>query len=78
VPTRPSFEEARWHRQLNLALHRLAVNKARLDPVTASYLQRKQAEGKSRLEALRCLKRHLARRIFRLLATSLSSPMPDR
>jgi transposase len=65
------------NRQLNLALHRLAVNKARLDPVTASYLQRKQAEGKSRLEALRCLKRHLARRIFRLLATNPSRPMPD-
>jgi transposase len=55
------------NRQLNLALHRLAVNKARLDPDTAAYLQRKQAEGKSRMEALRCLKRHLARRVWRLL-----------
>ena len=39
----------------------------RLDPETAAYLARKQAEGKSRREALRCLKRHLARRIWRLL-----------
>lgn len=55
------------NRQLNCALHRLAVNKGRLDPETATYLARKQAEGKSRMEALRCLKRHLARRIWHLL-----------
>jgi transposase len=55
------------NRQLNLALHRLAVNKGRLDPQTAAYLARKQAEGKTRMEALRCLKRHLARRVWQLL-----------
>jgi transposase len=55
------------NRQLNCALHRLAVSKARLDPETAAYLARKQAEGKTRREALRCLKRHLARRVWRLL-----------
>jgi transposase len=54
-------------RQLNCALHRLAVNKGRLDPATAAYLERKQAEGKSRMEALRCLKRILARRVWQLL-----------
>jgi transposase len=58
------------NRQLNCALHRLAVTKARLDPTTAAYIARKRAEGKSRREALRCLKRHLARRIFRLLQAS--------
>ena len=55
------------NRQLNCALHRLAVTKGRLDPETANYLARKQADGKSRREALRCLKRHLARRVWRLL-----------
>jgi len=55
------------NRQLNCALHRLAVTKGRLDPDTAAYLARKQADGKSRREALRCLKRHLARRVWRLL-----------
>lgn len=60
------------NRQLNCALHRLAVTKGRLDPQTAAYLARKQAEGKSRREALRCLKRHLARRVWKLLQT------PDR
>src|SRR6187200_2817233 len=57
------------NRQLNCALHRLAVARARLDPDTAAYLARKQAEGKTRREALRCLKRHLARRVWRLLET---------
>jgi transposase len=54
-------------RQLNCALHRIAVTRARIDPATRAYLQRKQAEGKTRTEALRCLKRHLARRIWKLL-----------
>ncbi len=60
------------NRQLNCALHRLAVNKGRLDPESAAYLARKQAEGKTRREALRCLKRYLARRVWQLL-----QPAPD-
>lgn len=62
------------NRQLNCALHRLAVNKGRYDPPTAAYLARKQAQGKSRREALRCLKRHLARRVWRLLQPSPTQP----
>jgi transposase len=60
------------NRQLNLALHRLAVNRGRLDPATADYLTRKQAEGKTRMEALRCLKRHLSRRVWQLLRAPTS------
>jgi transposase len=56
-------------RQLNCALHRLAINKGKWCPQSAAYLARKQAEGKNRMEALRCLKRHLARRIWQLLRT---------
>lgn len=62
------------NRQLNCALHRLAVNKGRLCPQTAAYLARKQEEGKTRMEALRCLKRHLARRVHRLLTTNANAP----
>ncbi len=62
------------NRQLNCALHRLAVNKANWDADTAAYLERKQAEGKSRKEALRSLKRYLARRVWRLLR---SAPAPN-
>jgi len=57
------------NRQLNCALHRLAVNKALWDPASAAYLARKQAEGKTRKEALRCLKRVLTRRVWQLLRT---------
>ena len=66
------------NRQLNCAVHRLAVNKGKWDPETAAYLARKQAEGKSRREALRCLKRHLARRVYRLLATTTPTTRPLR
>lgn len=58
------------NRQLNCALHRIAVTQGRIHPPAREYLARKQAEGKSRMEALRCLKRHLARRVWRLLMNS--------
>jgi transposase len=55
-------------RQLNRALHVIAITRARIDPQTRAYLERKRAEGKSNREALRCLKRHLARQVHRLLS----------
>jgi transposase len=55
------------NRQLNCALHRIAVTQGRHHPPAQAYLARKQAEGKSRKEALRCLKRHLARTIYATL-----------
>jgi transposase len=54
-------------RQLNAALHRIAVAQGQFHPPAAEYLARKQAEGKSRIEALRCLKRHLARTVWQIL-----------
>jgi transposase len=58
------------NRQLNCALHRIAVSQGRLHAPARAYLARKEAEGKSRREALRCLKRHLARVVFRTLKTT--------
>jgi transposase len=58
------------NRQLNCALHRIAVTQGRFYAPAREFLARKQAEGKSRMEALRCLKRHLARRVWRLLIDS--------
>src|SRR5829696_3705920 len=55
------------NRQINAAIHRVAVTRARCHPETKAYLDRKRAEGKSTKEAIRCLKRHLARRIWHLL-----------
>jgi transposase len=54
-------------RRLNHALHMIAITRSRIDPQTRAYLAKKRAEGKSHREAMRCLKRHLARRFYRLL-----------
>src|SRR5215207_3151186 len=55
------------NRQLNCALHRIAITQARIHPPARAYLERKQKEGKSRREALRCLKRQLARTVYTTL-----------
>ena len=55
-------------RQLNHALHIIAITRSQHDPATKQYLARKQAEGKTSKGALRSLKRHLARRFYHLLA----------
>src|SRR5215210_5575331 len=58
------------NRQLNAALYRIAITQARYHAPAREYLERKQAEGKSRREALRCLKRLLVRVVFQTLKTS--------
>lgn len=58
------------NRQLNCAVHRIAVTQSRMHPPAREFLARKQAEGKSTREALRCLKRHLIRRVWLLLNQS--------
>jgi transposase len=52
------------NRQLNCALHRIAITQGRVHPPARSYLERKQAQGKSRREAIRCPKRQLARTVY--------------
>jgi transposase len=64
------------NRELNSALHKIAVVQGRWEPRARAYLERRQAEGKTRREALRCLKRHLVRVVFRLLRQS-SSARPE-
>ena len=52
--------DRRGNRQLNAALHRIVVTRARMPgSATQQYLERRLREGKSRREALRALKRHL-------------------
>ncbi|WP_366945666.1 IS110 family transposase, partial [uncultured Nocardioides sp.] len=57
------------NRQLNAAIHRIAVTQLRLDGLGKSYYDKKKAEGMSTPEALRCLKRRLARVVFNHLTT---------
>lgn len=62
--------DRRGNRQLNCALHRIAVTQGRVHEPAREFLARKQAEGKSRMEALRCLKRHLARAVWQALRSA--------
>jgi transposase len=55
------------NRQLNAALYRIAITQARYYAPAREYLERKRSEGKSRREALRCLKRLLARAVYNTL-----------
>ena len=55
------------NRQINAAIHRVAVTRARCHPETIDFIARKKSEGKTHREAVRSLKRHLARRIWQLL-----------
>ncbi len=61
------------NRQINAAIHRIAITRARCHPETQDYIARKRAEGRSQREAIRSLKRHLARRVWHLL----QAPHPD-
>jgi transposase len=54
-------------RQLNRALHQITVTRRRMHPPTIAYIERRTQEGKSSREATRCLKRYLARSLYRLL-----------
>ena len=55
------------NRQINTAIHRVAITRLRCHPETKAYIERKREEGKTNREAIRCLKRHLTRRIWHLL-----------
>lgn len=57
-------------RRLNRALHTIVLSLRRVDPETKAYIARRVAEGKTAREAVRCLKRYLARALFRMLEAS--------
>lgn len=57
------------NRQLNAALHRIAITQIRLDGLGQAYYRKRLAAGDSTTEALRCLKRRLARVVFGHLHT---------
>jgi transposase len=54
-------------RQLNRALHTVILHRRQHDPATKDYIARRIAEGKSTRDAVRLLKRYLARHLYRLL-----------
>ena len=54
-------------RQANRALHLAVISRLRLDAKTQAYAAKKTAEGHSKMEIIRCLKRYLARELYYLL-----------
>ena len=54
-------------RKLTRALHMILLTRNRTHPATIAYIERRLQEGKTRREANRCLKRYLARSLYRLL-----------
>ena len=64
------------NRKLNYALHMVALCQARSDARGSTYYRKKLAEGKSRKEALRCLKRRVSDAVFRNLVAD--SQVPSR
>jgi len=46
----------------------------RIDERTRRYVERRTAEGKSRREIMRCLKRYIAREVYRVLLSAASPP----
>ncbi len=56
-------------RQLNCALHTVILHRRQHDPATKDYIARRVAEGKTTRDAVRSLKRYLARHLYRLLQT---------
>jgi transposase len=63
----------RGNRQLNAALHRIAVTQLRIHEPAKDYVAKKRSEGKSKTEAIRALKRRLSRVVFKTM-TSMNQP----
>lgn len=70
------------NRQLNCAIHRIALTQARIEGPGRDYYERLREQGKTVMEALRCLKNAIARRIWRTLTRThrqraiTSTPIP--
>ena len=56
-------------RQLNRALHTVALTRLRCDPATKAYAARRTTEGKTPRDIKRCLKRAIARETYRIMQT---------
>lgn len=64
-------------RRLNRALHMAVITRMAHDPSTRAYVERRRAEGRTTKEIRRCLKRYLARQLYRSLETLHAAPDID-
>jgi len=63
-------------RQANRALYTVVLTRLRWDPATRAYVERRTAEGKSKKEIIRCLKRYVARELYTILLACGGSAAP--
>lgn len=61
-------------RQLNRAMHTIALTRLRCDPATRAYAEKRRHDGKTKRETRRCLVRYISRQIFRQLENPQPSP----
>lgn len=57
-------------RRLNCAIHTIVMVRMGRDPQTKAYVARRISEGKTKREAMRCVKRYLTRNLYRTLEKS--------
>ena len=62
------------NRKANNALWRIATTRMQNDARTQTYVAKRETEGKNRKEIIRCLKRHIAREIYRLITNPPPTP----
>ena len=60
------------NREANRALYMICLARMRRDPRTQEYVARRTQEGKSKREIIRCLKRYVAREVYRVLIHTVS------
>jgi transposase len=66
------------NREANRALYMICLARMRRDRRTKEYVARRTAEGKSKREIIRCLKRYVAREVYRVLVSYVACPLPIR
>ncbi len=63
----------RGNRDANRAVHVVAAERLSRDERTRAYAERRTAEGKSRRETMRCLKRYIARELYKILVSTVQT-----
>lgn len=64
-------------RHANAAVYIITISRLRWDPATKAYMARRLAEGKTRKEVIRCLKRYIAREVHTATTTDLAPSIQD-
>lgn len=61
------------NRRLNSTIHMIAITQIRTHPPAIAFMERKRSEGMSNREALRCLKRHISRAVYKTMVRAESA-----